>query len=196
MFTCVQGGNADLIAEVSRIYMRDGDRVADPTFGKGVFWRNVDVGRIDLHPSDIVTCEDARHDFRDLPYDDGSFDHVVFDPPYMHSPGKPLVDGNYQNKATTRGMYHRDIIQLYREGMVEAHRILRPTGLMWVKCQDEIESSKQCMSHIEIHDIAVDELGMVVEDLFVLMQRGKPIVQHKVQKHARKNHSYLWIFRK
>jgi hypothetical protein len=106
-----------------------------------------------------------------------------------------LVNSNYKNRETTQGCYHADIIQLYRDGMREANRILRPHGLMLVKCQDEIESSKQKMSHIELYDIAVKELGMVVQDLFVLFQKRRPVIQHKNQKHARKNHSYMWVFR-
>ena len=196
VYTCIQGNNSDLISEVARLYIGDGDRVADVTFGKGVFWRKSDVGRMDFRSSDIVTCPEAPYDFRDLPYDNDEFDHVVLDPPYAHSPGKMIVEGSYQNSATTKGMYHKDIINLYREGMTEGHRILGPGGLLWVKCQDEIESSKQKVSHIEIHDIAIGELGMIVQDMFVLMQSGKPIVQHKTQRHARKNHSFLWIFRK
>ncbi len=75
-------------------------------------------------------------------------------------------------------------------------RILKPGGLLLVKCQDEIESARQRMSHIEIHDIAVHELGLTVKDLFVVTPKTKPVVQFKRQRHARKNHSYLWVFRK
>jgi hypothetical protein len=50
------------------------------------------------------------------------------------------------------------------------------------------------MSHIEIHDIAVKELQMEVLDFFVLTQKSNPVIQHKHQQHARKDHSYLWVF--
>ena len=51
------------------------------------------------------------------------------------------------------------------------------------------------MSHIEIHAIAVGELRMEVQDLFVLMQKQPPLPFGRLQ-HARRNHSYLWVFRK
>jgi hypothetical protein len=185
-----------LIEKVANLYFRDGDRIADVTYGKGVFWRNVDTSRYAFFPSDLLTCPQAPYDFRSLPYDDTFFNILVFDPPYVHNPGSMIINDNYKNKETTKGYYHRDIIQLYREGMKEANRVLKDGGYLLVKCKDEIESSRQYMSHIEIHDIAVEEQGLSVQDFFVLTQKVMPIVQHKVQKHARKNHSYLWVFAK
>ena len=63
-----------------------------------------------------------------------------------------------------------------------------------VKCQDEIESGRQRRSHVEVLSIATEELGMEDQDCFVVV-RGNPILQDKQQKHARKNHSFLWVFR-
>lgn len=145
--------------------------------------------------SDLITCQKARWDCRKLPHKDFTFDVVVLDLPYAHNPGQLMVDANYQNASTTKGMYHKDIIQLYREGMTEAKRILKPEGYLWVKTQDEIESSFQRWSHIEIYEIALT-LGFFGKDLFVLMQNNRPVIQHKKQQHARKCHSYLWIFKR
>jgi hypothetical protein len=83
-------------------------------------------------------------------------------------------------------------MKLYQDGMYEAKRILKNDGFLWIKCQDQIESSKQCWSHIEIYQMAV-EMGFYAKDMFVLHQDGKPHIQHK-QQHARRNHSYLWVF--
>ena len=156
----------------------------------------IDLAKYRFCPSDVLTCPDNPYDFRQLPYGDGDFDVHVFDPPYAHNPGRMLVNSTYNNRETTTGLNHAGIIQLYRKGMREGHRIQKGKGLMLVKCQDEIESSKQKMSHIEVHDIATKELGMTVLDLFILKQKTDPVIQHKKQKHARKNHSYLWVFQK
>jgi hypothetical protein len=196
VYTSTKSNNDELIKNAAIIYLKDGQKIADVTWGKGVFWKKIDLNKYDFHKSDLITTPETQYDFRHLPYKDNDFDHVVFDPPYVHNPGRLIVDANYQNAATTKGMYHKDIINLYREGMIEANRILKSDGKLWVKCKDEVESSKQMMSHIEIYDIACKELKMIVEDLFVLTQLQDPIVQHKEQKHARKNHSYLWIFSK
>jgi DNA modification methylase len=140
-----------------------------------------------------------RYDFRQLPYRSGEFDVHVFDPPYMQYrrvPRQRIHDTDYKNGETTKGFSHADIIQLYRDGMVEGFRILKPGGLMLVKCKDEIVNGQQKMSNIEIHNIAVFELGMKVEDQFVLTQLRPLLVFGRSPGHAKKNHSFLWVFRK
>jgi methylase of polypeptide subunit release factors len=194
IYTSYQSNNDLLIERVASLYFKDGDSIADVTYGKGVFWRAIDTTKYQFHPSDLLTCPNAQYDFRKLPYDDNTMDVVVFDPPYVHDPGSMLINDNYKNKETTKGFRHKDIINLYREGMTEAIRLIKTNGLLLVKCKDGIECSKQYMSHIEIHDIAITELKLFVQDLFILTQKNDPIIQHKVQHHARKNHSYLWVF--
>ena len=160
IYTSYQCNNDLLIAKVAALYFKPNFKICDPTFGKGVFWKSMDLTQYDFYPSDLLTVPGHHYDFRNLPYDDVAFDVHVFDPPYAHNPGNMMVNANYKNRETTKGFYHNDIIQLYREGMVEGMRILNHHGIMLVKCKDEIESSRQRISHIEIHDIAVKELGM------------------------------------
>lgn len=194
LYTSFTGDNSDLIKEVAAFYLRPGMRVADVTWGKGVFWKKVDLTQYDFHPSDIKTHEN-KYDFRQLPYETESFDAVILDPPYAHNPGRMIINDSYQNAETTKGMYHDDITDLYADGMKEARRILKKEALLWVKCKDEVESSYQRWSHIEILLIAL-KLGFFGKDLFVFTQLQKPAIQHKNQQHARKNHSYLWVFKK
>jgi methylase of polypeptide subunit release factors len=142
-----------------------------------------------------LTCPESKYDFRNFPYGDAEFDTVVFDPPYVHNPGRLIVDANYRNAETTRGMYHDDILKLYVDGMKEACRVLKTGGYLWVKCKDEVEASVQRWSHIELFLVAA-KLGFYAKDCFILTQVQKPLIQFKKQQHARKNHSYLWVFEK
>jgi hypothetical protein len=193
----VVGNNSHLIRDVSELYIPDGAVVADVTYGLGVFWRRTDTSRFWLRPTDLLTVpEEDRHDFRNLPYAAGSIDIVVIDPPYQHHPNEHQVTNDrYNNFATTEKMNHRDILRLYYDGMVEAKRVLKPKGgLLFVKCKDEIESSWQCWSHIELYEYGV-ELGLYARDLFVLVPTSRMIsARWARQLHARKNHSYLWVF--
>jgi hypothetical protein len=196
VYTAIVGTNADLIERVSALYAPPGSRIADVTYGKGVFWRKTGLGQYDFHRSDVITVPEHLYDFRALPYEDASFDIVVFDPPYRHDPGPGhQMNSHYQNAETTGGLGHREIIELYRDGMREDHRILRPGGLLWVKCQDEISSRRQRWSHVELL-VAAEGLGFEGRDLFLLVQATKPQIQRFPQQHARKNHSYLWVFEK
>jgi hypothetical protein len=193
--TSYQCNNDHLLAQVAKLYLRPGDRIADVTYGTGRFWRKVDLTQYDFCPSDLLTVPDHPYDFRNLPYRSADFDVHVLDPPYMSHASRGIHNADYRNAETTNCFSHGEIVRLYRHGMMEGHRILKPGGLMLVKCKDELEGGRQRMSHIEIHDIAVCDLGMAVQDLFVLTQIH-PLAHLGGSQHAWKNHSYLWVFRK
>lgn len=195
VYNCIQGDNADLIAAVARLYLPKGCRVADITYGRGVFWQRVNLADYQFHKSDKITCPASAHDFRQLPYEAHFFDVVVFDPPYAHG-GYSMKSGPcYQLASRAGGLPHRDIMESYERGMTEADRVLKPGGTLWAKCADEIEHGVQRRGHIEVFQIA-QGLGLIDEDFFILMQQGPPVTNGRRQRHARKNCSFLWVFRK
>ncbi|MBN7482125.1 hypothetical protein [Mycobacteroides abscessus] len=196
----VNGNNADLIAHIAPLYIRPGSLVRDVTWGKGAFWKKMDTGSITLVGSDIaphVAVGDVLlADFRALPDADESADVVVLDPPYIHNPGKHITDARYNNAATTGGMSHKDIRALYSEGMAEAMRVLKPGGRLLVKGKDEVESGRQCWSHAELREDA-EALGLYARDFFILVPQARTSMNRwSTQKHARKVHSFLWVFEK
>lgn len=201
IFSAYQASNDLVFPNILRLYVRQGATVADVTYGKGVFWRNVDPDLYKLFASDLKDGIDCR----DLPYDDESLDCVVFDPPYMHTPGgtahsKHQSYEDYYRNNRTQGVatkkYHEAVLELYFSAAREAYRVLRPEAVYIVKCQDEVCANRQRLTHVEI----INELscnGFVAEDLFVVMRTNKPGVSRMLkQLHARKNHSYFLIFRK
>lgn len=194
-----QGQNEDIFPQILQLYVAPKSVVADVTFGRGVFWKNVDTQLYTLLPSDISTGTDSRN----LPYNDGSLDCVVFDPPYMHTPGGSAHVGHqnfeqyYKNNGTAHETkkYHEAVLDLYFTTAAEAKRVLRPGGVFIVKCQDEVCANQQRLTHVEIINHHTGQLGFVVEDLFVLVRRNKPGVSRMIkQVHARKNHSYFLVF--
>lgn len=195
MYICTAkvGKNEDLIPDVLSLYAKDGDMIADVTYGKGNFWKQTDLSKYSFFPSDIMT----GIDFRDLPYLDETFNIVVLDPPYMHGSKAPInehLDSTYRNNF--RGGYGNDyVLCLYLQGIMECWRVLKDKGYLFVKCQDQVESGKNKYDHIKIYNMALD-LGMIAEDLFILVVNKVPMMRHKYQFHARKNHSYLWVFKK
>ena len=188
-----------LFPKILALYVAPGSVVADVTFGKGVFWRRVPANKYKLHATDLSSGIDCRQ----LPYEDGSVDCVVFDPPYMHSPGGTAhtthapFENYYKNNGTgnrTVAKYHEAVLELYRDTGTEAARVLRERGVFIVKCQDEVCSNRQRFTHLEIMK-SYEDRGFIPEDLFVLVRNNRPGVSRTVkQVHARKNHSYFLVF--
>ncbi len=199
-------GNAELFPQILKLHVRDGAKVADVTYGSGVFWKNVDLSNYDLKASDIATGIDCRS----LPYADEEFDALVLDPPYMEG----LLRSNKEHKAGAGSFsafreyysngdevsqgpkWHGAVTDLYFKATDEAHRVLKDRGTFIVKCQDEVSANRQWLTHVEIINYA-EKLGFYTKDLFVLVRQNKAgIVRLKKQVHARKNHSYFLIFEK
>ena len=180
------GTNAELLPDIMEMYAEEGSTVADVTYGKGAFWRNLDVNKYIFLPSDLMDGVD----FANLPYKDNEVDLLILDPPYMHGGAtvKDSINKCYRNQNTS----HESVIRLYAGGMLEATRVLRKKGRIFIKCQDEIESGRQRMSHIEIAQL-LDLFGFRLLDMFVLVQSTKPAMRESYQKTARKNHSYMLV---
>ena len=196
--------NAEIFPKVLRLHVPKGARIADVTFGRGVFWRNVNVADYDLHASDLKTGVDCR----DLPYETASLDCVVLDPPYMEglyrrSNGHLAGSGShgafrsaYSNgqETTTGAKWHDAVLEMYFQAGAEAYRVLKNNGVLIVKCQDEVSANRQRLTHIEIVNHYARS-GFEAKDLFVVVRPNAPCVTRlKQQVHARKNHSYFLVF--
>ncbi len=198
------GTNEDLFPLVLNLHVPKGSRVADVTYGKGIFWKKVPSGRYRVRGTDIAMGVDCRS----LPYKDGTIDCVVLDPPYMEglyrrSTTQMAGAGSYQAFRTTYSngeqtvggpKYHAAVTDLYFKAGKEAYRVLRRYGVFIVKCQDEVSANTQRLTHVEIIN-EYESLGFYTKDLFVLVRPNRPAVSRIIkQEHARKNHSYFLVF--
>ena len=213
------GENAELFAQIVGLHLTDGAKVADVTFGRGTFWKRIEPGRFDLWASDLVLEVDQRDaqvryadgvDCRNLPYEDGSFDALVLDPPYMegfyrrardhlagsgtHAAFRRAYSHGGATSAEEGPRWHDAVTDVYLRAGAEAWRVLRPGGVLIVKCQDEVSANKQRLTHVEIIT-GYEDTGFYCKDLFVLVRKNAPGVSRLVrQVHARKNHSYFLVF--
>ncbi len=198
------GTNAEVFPLVLGLHVPLRAKIADVTYGKGVFWKNVRTHLYDVRFTDIQTGVDCRS----LPYKDASFDCVVLDPPYMEglyrrNKGHMAGAGNfapfrehYSNGEPTNGgpKWHDAVLDMYFKAGREAHRILKESGTLIVKCQDEVSANTQRLTHIEIVN-HYEAQGFYAKDLFVVVRPNAPAVSRtKGQVHARKNHSYFLVF--
>lgn len=198
VLTAIVGDNSDLFLEASKIYLHRNDWVLDMTWGKGVFWKKIDQNQFNLIRNDLDPARgDEHYDFRNVPFASDAWSAVVLDPPYAsRSSNKNSMVGNLYNNKYHNLKTVEDVLQFYYDGMLEAKRLLKPGGVLFIKCMDEVAGGKQHRNHITLWNRAVCDLGLVDEDLFLLVQKQTPVMRHTYQKHARKNNSYLWVFRK
>lgn len=198
--------NAAVFPQILDLHLEKGSVVADITYGKGVFWRNIPEGDYQLMPSDIKQGQC----WKSLPYTSQCVDAVVFDPPYMeglYRKTKEAMAGNGTHKAFQEfysdgstqkpggeRKYHDAVLEAYLSVIPEVKRILKKSGIFIVKCQDEVSANRQKLTHVELI-WAYEKHGFYCRDLFVVVRRNAPVISRLVkQKHARKNHSYFLVF--
>jgi len=223
VLSCYQDTNDKIFPHILDLYVEEGMKIADCTYGKGVFWKNVDQTKYTCVFSDLKTeglpkFVQSGVDSRKLPYRTKSLDCLVFDPPYMHTPGGTAHNGHqnfeqyYANNVEvdrevaetiwkeTGGnppKYHEAVLDLYFRSSREAYRVLKTEGIYIVKCQDEVCANRNRFTHVEIMN-ELSSNGFLCEDLFVVMRVNRPGVSRlkNPQVHARKNHSHFLVFRK
>lgn len=185
------GSNADLIADCARLgYLRADWVTVDPTYGLGRFWRRWRPDVLLRHDLDPERAPDGVADFRRLPYRDRSVDAVVFDPPYKLNgqAGSHALDDGYGVASASRW---QDRHELIRDGITEAARIVKPGGLVLVKCQDQVSSGRVRWQTIEFVAHA-DTVGLRLVDMLHL-HGARPQPPGRRQVHARRNYSTLLV---
>lgn len=187
--------NAELIEDVAKLgYLRSEWRTLDPTYGKGVWWKK-------WRPNEMVTyCrpEDGS-DFRHLPEPDQSFDAIAFDPPYVCVGGRSttgLPEFHERFGLTDAPTSPAALQVLINAGLIEARRLLRPDGMLLIKCQDYISSGKFWNGTGRTSRFCAETLGLEIVDRFEMIGSPRPQPSGRRQVHARRNLSTLFVFRK
>lgn len=81
----------------------------------------------------LVVCPDVLADFREIPFPDSTFAHVVFDPPHLLS--RKCGNGYMRKKY---GALPDDWRDLLTRGFAECFRVLKPNGTLnfkWAEVQ-------------------------------------------------------------
>ena len=190
--------NHDVLRNIQKMYVPKGFDL-DPTYSKGVFYKPDDIMeprlKYDLFPK---TKDIMQASAESLPLEDGSIGSIMFDPPF--------VAGHTRKKVGPTGVigerYHgfryvSDLWGWYDECLAEFSRVLEDKGILVFKCQDTVSSAKNWFSHCFIMNRALVH-GFYPRDMFVLLAKARiPGHNHrKKQSHARKFHSYFWVFEK
>lgn len=122
--------------------------ILDPCCGSRMFWfdpKNQGVLFGDIRDESHILCDgralevkpDVQMDFRSMPFPDGSFKLVSFDPPHLRKAGALSWLG------LKYGVLGQDWREDIRKGFAECFRVLEPEGILIFKWnEDQIKVSE------------------------------------------------------
>ena len=190
--------NGHLIWDLVRLgYLHAEDYTLDTTYGRGVWWKLWQPGRLLTNgwtddPGQPPT--DTVRDFRDLDYPDNSFDVVAFDPPYMPK-GTPAGLKAMDERYGVGNQSPRFLAALMADGLTECARVTVGGGTILTKAGRGIDSGKLWRGD----DLLVthgEALGLEVIAQFRHLTRPRSQAHRGPQKSPRSNYSTLTVWRK
>jgi hypothetical protein len=169
---------------------------ADISYGFGNFYRDIPepVLAYDIDPQ----CDDVIEACStDLPLPTSSMQSVVFDPPFLTYIRNARSHKSLMGKRFGGYWAYGELEDHYQKTLNEAHRVLKPEGVLVFKCQDIIHNHKMHPTHVNIINWAE---GMFrLKDLFILAAKSRMDVpeqknaQKRQQRHSRVYHSYFLV---
>lgn len=187
------GSNADLLASVAPLYLTGS--VLDVTYGGGKWWDRFTPQPFTFHDIAIDGI-----DFRQLPHDDGEFDAVCFDPPYVASGGPST--GRLATRENWQGRYgigHAQVggcsslYDLIFDGLAESCRVSSQWVL--VKCMEFAGGGGEFSDVPTMVTNKALSLGWTKHDQVVHYTGPGPGGHNIVRiKRCRRAHSYLLVF--
>ena len=102
---------------------------------EGVFGTAKNHNTLKIHP-------DIKCSFTNLPFEDGSFNLVVFDPPHLQN----LTQSSWMRKEY--GSLDGDWKPMIRKGFEECMRVLKPDGVLIFKWSDISVSTREILNVI------------------------------------------------
>ncbi len=195
----VYNSNYDAIKNIMELYKIEQFDL-DCTYSKGSFWKDLKgpKNKTDLLPkNDSVIQANSEN----LPFDDNSMKSIMYDPPFIiagktyrdSKEGSTLMSKRFEGYTT-----YNDLKINYYNSLKELYRICDKGGFVVMKCQDTVTGGKQYFTHAMVMNMAIT-LGYYPRDLIVLTNKVRINsfgTKWKKQEHARKYHSYFWVFEK
>jgi hypothetical protein len=195
----VYNTNDDVIKNIMKLYNIEQFDL-DCTYSSGNFWKNLKGPKIktDLFPkNDTIIQADSEN----LPFEDGSMTSITYDPPFVIA-GKSYRD-NKEGSSIIAKRYegyesYSHLTKNYYNTLKELYRITEKGGIVVFKCQDTVSGGKNHFTHCLIMNMAIN-IGFYPRDMFVLHNNVRINsfgTKWTKQEHARKYHSYFWVFEK
>lgn len=195
----VYGRDHVVLPLLFQVHAPDATDVLDCTYNRGVMWKksgHAPTVTVDLDPD---MPADHAADFRDMPFDDNSFDVVVFDPPHLPAAVASKGSSGIEHMQYGLGGDHD-----YRQGdnispafvgfAAEAQRVLRPGGVVFAKIADLVHNHRYQWQHVDFI-VAAQLAGMSPCDVIVKADPAAANLKSskwRNVKHFRRAHCY-WI---
>lgn len=201
------GYSQDILLEnILMLYVKDNHYDCDLTYSKGNFYKTIPAPqwKFDKFPQENERGE------RPLPLDDvdkyikaGTLNSVVVDLPFIVKKlGEDEVDTAQITQRFTCFPTFEALKEANESIIATARRLLHDDGVLVLKTQDSNSSAKQIWTHSLVEDIA-EKNGFFMEDLFICINgdengdpRFLPLRKLYAQQHARKVHTYFYVFKK
>lgn len=191
--------DAELLERLLEFYPRKRPRkILDATVNGGRFWQGSSRSVVGLdidrkHRPALVANNTA------MPFRDGFFEVVVYDPPHIPNQGKDhkkdfserfglVLRSDKENQYT--------FTHTFPPFLREAYRVLRTEGILLAKITDYVHHHRYQWAHLELINAARD-VGFTACDCIVKVRKG-PIIdpKWKIAHHSRRQHCYWLVFRK
>ena len=197
----VYGSNYEMIKNIMDLYGIEQFDL-DCTYSKGNFWKDLKgpKNKTDLYPINESVIEANSEN---LPFENNSMKSIMWDPPFVivgsgnshrnSKEGSSIIAKRFEGYGT-----YDDLKSNYYNTLKELYRITEEGGFVVMKCQDTVSGGKQYFSHVMVMNMA-QELGFYPRDLFILTSNVRINsfgTKWTKQEHARKYHSYFWVFEK
>lgn len=192
--------NDEVIKAIMSLYEIDQFDL-DCTYSKGVFWKNITppIWKTDLSPQheDVMKSNSEK-----LPFLDGSIKSTMYDPPFVIAGGS--YKGNKEGSSIIAKRFEgyknfEELKSNYYNTLKELYRITDDGGYVVMKTQDTVSGGKNHFTHVAVMNMAL-EIGFHPRDMFILLAKHRLSsfngTKWKKQYHARKFHSYFWVFQK
>jgi DNA-binding CsgD family transcriptional regulator len=184
----------EILVAILNLYVGKKTFDCDLTYGDGKFYRHIPI------PKSIYDIQHKDHDVRPIieagVLPEQSMMSVVMDPPFIiqakvNEDSKSVIHKRYSSFSS-----EQELKETYYELMQLAYRLLKEKGILVIKTQDTNYNGKQIWVHTIVERYA-QEIGYELEDLFIKIQDHVMLrATLKQQTHARKYHSYFYVYRK
>jgi SAM-dependent methyltransferase len=171
-------------------------RILDVTYNQGVMWRGLPQVPVTMD-IDPVYKTDVVGDYMAIPFEDGSFDVIVFDPPHLPVAAASLHSSRMWERRygiTAEREKGDHVCGSFLPFLLEAKRVLVPGGIVLAKIADLVHNHRYQWQHVQFV-LAAQEAGMTPCDLLVKVDPNAGNLRSSKWQHMhhlRKAHCY-WI---